>query len=163
KRRMQSLMSQRLSCSTELWRVTAKGRHSLDRGHTSRERACEKSNPIVAAEVTRLKFLRKRRPPEKIRASLPRLLRVSGVAADRSEPGFIRESKLFPYASQLATFRCPADSSQNRGLPRVRSYSMNGWMGSRYMQTEPNQRAFRTFVRDNEIAAAGPARLWTLI
>ncbi len=34
---------------------------------------------------------------------------------------------------------------------------MNGWIGSRYMETLPAHRGFRTFVRDSELSAAGPA------
>ena len=40
---------------------------------------------------------------------------------------------------------------------------MNGWIGSRYMETYPRTGGFRTFVRDNEISAAGPATIWVLI
>src|SRR5882762_6721785 len=57
-------------------------------------------------------------------------------ASDATNQILIRQSKLFPYASQVATFRCPADPSQMNKVPRVRSYSMNGWMGSRYMESE---------------------------
>jgi prepilin-type N-terminal cleavage/methylation domain-containing protein len=87
------------------------------------------------------------------------------VAADATNQALIRQGKLFPYASQVATYHCPADMSQSRGVPRVRSYSMNGWMGSRTMEREPGgywDRYYRTFVRESEIAAAGPATLWTI-
>ena len=76
---------------------------------------------------------------------------------------FIRQGSLFPYASQVATYRCPADVSQTHGIPRVRSYSMNGWMGSRYMENNYRTNGFRTFVRENEISTANPASLWVLI
>jgi prepilin-type N-terminal cleavage/methylation domain-containing protein len=76
---------------------------------------------------------------------------------------FIRQGKLFPYASQLATYRCPADPSRTQGAPRARSYSMNGWMGSRYMETNAGQRGYRTFVKDSETTAAGPSTLWVLM
>ena len=39
---------------------------------------------------------------------------------------------------------------------------MNGWMGSREMETHPGQSGFRTFVKDSEVAAAGSATLWVL-
>lgn len=90
------------------------------------------------------------------------------VAGNLKTPGdatnqtFIRQGKLFPYANQLATYRCPSDPSQSQGVPRVRSYAMNGWMGSRYMETNPGQGGFRTFVKDSETSAAGPATLWVL-
>src|SRR3954471_1766217 len=74
----------------------------------------------------------------------------------------LQESKLFTYCSQVQVFRCPADVQHTNGLARTRSYSMNGWMGSRYMDSLSGERGFRTFIRDNEIAAARPSSLWLL-
>ena len=84
------------------------------------------------------------------------------VTTDSTNLTFIRQGKLFPYASQVALYRCPADPSRTAGLPRVRSYSMNGWIGSRYMETYPRPSGFRTFVRDSELSAAGPATIWVI-
>lgn len=81
---------------------------------------------------------------------------------DSTNQTFIRQGKLFPYANQLATYRCPSDPSRTQTTPRVRSYAMNGWMGSRYMESYSGQSGFRTFVKDSETAAAGPAALWVL-
>jgi prepilin-type N-terminal cleavage/methylation domain-containing protein len=33
------------------------------------------------------------------------------------------------YNSSLGIYRCPADLSETGGVPKVRSYSMNGWIG----------------------------------
>jgi len=85
------------------------------------------------------------------------------VSSDSTNQTLIRQGKLFPYASQVALYRCPADPSRTGGAPRVRSYSMNGWMGSRYMETYPRPGGYRTFVRDSELSAAGPARLWVIM
>jgi prepilin-type N-terminal cleavage/methylation domain-containing protein len=74
----------------------------------------------------------------------------------------IRQGKLFPYANNVAVYHCPADDSRVGSLARTRSYSMNSWMGSRFMET--NSRAsYRTFLRENELAAARPAALWMLM
>jgi prepilin-type N-terminal cleavage/methylation domain-containing protein/prepilin-type processing-associated H-X9-DG protein len=81
---------------------------------------------------------------------------------DSTNQTFIRQCKLFLYANQLATYRCPSDPAQTQGTPRVRSYAMNGWMGSRYMETYSGQSGFRTFVKDTETAAVGSATLWVL-
>ena len=81
---------------------------------------------------------------------------------DSTNQTHIRQCKLFPYAGQLATYRCPSDPLPTLGRPRVRSYSMNGWMGSRYMETYLYRGGFRTFVKESETAAAGPAALWVL-
>lgn len=76
----------------------------------------------------------------------------------------LRLGKLFPYANGLDLYHCPADrSTQLPGSPRVRSYSMNSWMGSRYMELYQRTNAFRTFVRDSELASAGASRLWLLL
>jgi len=40
---------------------------------------------------------------------------------------------------------------------------MNGWLGSRCMETYPGQAGFRTFVRESELAAAGPAKIWEMM
>jgi type II secretory pathway pseudopilin PulG len=84
------------------------------------------------------------------------------VSADSTNKTLIRQGKLFPYASQVTLYRCPADPSRTGDAPRVRSYSMNGWIGSRYMETYPRTHSFRTFVRESELAAAGAATLWVI-
>ena len=40
---------------------------------------------------------------------------------------------------------------------------MNSWMGNRHMDSYSNRGGYRTFLRDSEIAAAGPATLWVII
>lgn len=85
------------------------------------------------------------------------------VVSDSTNLTLIRQGKLFPYASQVALYRCPADPSRTGDMPRVRSYSMNGWIGSRYMETYPGSSGFRTFVRDSELSAAGPSALWVIV
>jgi len=84
------------------------------------------------------------------------------VTSDSTNVTYIRQGKLFPYASQVALYRCPADPSRTGRVPRVRSYSMNSWIGSRAMETYPRSSGFRTFVRDSELSAAGPAMIWVM-
>ena len=85
------------------------------------------------------------------------------VQTESTNALLLRQGRLFPYLNQTVTYRCPADLSSNQGVWRVRSYSMNGWVGSRIMERESHPAEFRTFVRDGELAAAGPSRIWTLI
>jgi len=84
------------------------------------------------------------------------------LSADSTNQNLIRQGKLYPYASQVALYRCPADPSRTGHSPRVRSYAMNGWIGSRYMETYSPASGYRTFVRESELSAAGPARLWVI-
>lgn len=46
-----------------------------------------------------------------------------------ADPNFIKNGLLFPYASNLKVFKCPADRKVGaNGEPTVRSMSMNAWM-----------------------------------
>jgi prepilin-type N-terminal cleavage/methylation domain-containing protein len=76
---------------------------------------------------------------------------------------YIRQCKLFPYVGQVGVYRCPADQGRAGSVANVRSYSMNGWMGSRSMETDSRPAGYRTFVRESELAAARPADLWVLL
>jgi prepilin-type N-terminal cleavage/methylation domain-containing protein len=82
------------------------------------------------------------------------------ISADSTNSNFIRQGLLFPYASHTAVFHFPADRYETGNAPRTRSYSMNSWVGSRYMETFPEQRVFRTFLRESDIATANSAALW---
>lgn len=84
------------------------------------------------------------------------------VLPEATNETLIRAGKLFPYANQTALYRCPHDLSQTTGRPRARSYAMNGWVGSRHMETTYRASGYRTFVRESEIAVAGAANLWVI-
>ena len=83
------------------------------------------------------------------------------IPDDGTNRVLLQRAKFFPYASQTEIYRCPADASRIGGVPPVRSYAMNSWMGSRHMESYSRQ-DFRTFVRDSETAAAGSATLWVI-
>jgi hypothetical protein len=86
------------------------------------------------------------------------------VSTDSTNATLIKQGKFYPYASQLGAYRCPSDTSRSNNQARARSYSMNGWIGSRYMETGNYiSKGYRTFVRENEVANAGPSQLWVLI
>jgi len=73
---------------------------------------------------------------------------------------------LYPYAGQAAIFHCPSDSSGTNGAPRVRSYSMNGWTGSRIMNTGGTlpaayrEAAYQTYVKEGDMSPKGPSSIW---
>ena len=85
------------------------------------------------------------------------------IPAQSTNLDYLRQGQIFAYVSQPPVYRCPADPSQTGGKPHVRSYSMNGWMGSRYMETYPGQNGYRTFIRENELATVGPAEVWVMM
>lgn len=81
---------------------------------------------------------------------------------------YLRRGEFSPYNNQPGIFHCPADWSQTNGAPRVRSYSMNGWIGSRYMTSEVSQytygeSGYRTYVKESETAVVGAASLWVIM
>jgi prepilin-type N-terminal cleavage/methylation domain-containing protein/prepilin-type processing-associated H-X9-DG protein len=88
------------------------------------------------------------------------------VSTQSTNAGLLKRGELFPYTTQAALYRCPADPSQTGGVPRVRSYAMNGWIGSRYMnigfQQTTGEANYRTFVMENQTALMGTASLWEI-
>jgi len=97
------------------------------------------------------------------RGNNPWVLGNMKYPGDATNLSLIKQSKLFPYANHVGTYHCPADLSKASGSPRIRSYSMNGWMGSRSMEDNSARAGFRTFVRENELAAARPSMLWVIL
>jgi len=67
-------------------------------------------------------------------------------------------SPIAPYLNHSAgVFKCPADKSLSRGTtgaPRVRSVSMNGYMG----ENHPYTSAYKQFTKMNEITDPKPSR-----
>lgn len=58
---------------------------------------------------------------------------VSGVldysGPDNTNTATITQARLYPYNRAVSIYRCPDDLSAVRGQLRLRSYSMNGWVG----------------------------------
>ena len=99
------------------------------------------------------------------RAAISSNVWVSGSMKDSTQATnttLLRQGKLFPYVCQTELFHCPEDNSAV-GVPRVRSYAMNSWIGSRSMDgVTTGQDGFRTFVKDAEFIAGGAAMLWLM-
>jgi prepilin-type N-terminal cleavage/methylation domain-containing protein/prepilin-type processing-associated H-X9-DG protein len=83
--------------------------------------------------------------------------------SDATNPLLIKIGELFSYVPQPATYHCPADLSVSGGWPRVRSYSMNSWIGSAEMETEEEQTPFRVYLKEGDLAAGRPSAIWVLI
>jgi prepilin-type N-terminal cleavage/methylation domain-containing protein/prepilin-type processing-associated H-X9-DG protein len=82
------------------------------------------------------------------------------IPAQATNAQLLQEGILYPYASETALYHCPADLSEANGQPRVRSYSMNSWLGSTLMNTTKGEPGFQTFLKENGIAAKGTSSLW---
>ena len=62
---------------------------------------------------------------------------------------------LWRYVGGTGVYRCPADKSVTDGVPRVRSYSINSWMGGAPL---PRQDNFRVFRKYSEIINPAPSQ-----
>src|ERR1700677_5013052 len=75
----------------------------------------------------------------------------------------IKNGELFPYTPQSATYHCPADTTVDDGQPRLRSYSMNSWIGSAEMEAEEQESQFRIFLKESDLAAGKPSAIWVML
>lgn len=98
---------------------------------------------------------------------------------DNINTGLLIDDATYPYAAKLgsylknpAVFRCPGDKSQvkifGKLLNRVRSYSMNNYMGD--YGIDPNQdigfwfdSQYRLFLSYDDLVNAGPSKFFVLI
>jgi prepilin-type N-terminal cleavage/methylation domain-containing protein len=70
-------------------------------------------------------------------------------------------------AKTPGVFKCPADIYPGALGPRVRSYSMNGFVGDSHgIMSNPNYGqniGYRTFLKTSDMASIGAANLWVLL
>ncbi len=90
----------------------------------------------------------------------PAFGRVDEGVLDSTNANTIASGKLYPYNQSGGIYRCPSDRSTTAGMPRVRSYSMNGWMGGRPLAGQDH---FRIFLKEGDIVDPTPSRAWVLI
>lgn len=82
-----------------------------------------------------------------------------GVLDSTNENG-IKRGSLFHYTGSVGVYHCPADKSQVGGVPRLRSYSLNGWMGGTYVKGQSN---YWVFKREGDIVNPPPSKAWVFI
>ncbi len=71
---------------------------------------------------------------------------------------------LGPYAGKrAATYKCPADRLPSIMGPRVRSYSMNGFVGGTIEGDYFGYTSYRAYLKDTDFTAPGPARTFVFI
>ena len=79
---------------------------------------------------------------------------------DSTNVNTIVTGKLFPYNQSPAIYHCPADRSTTKGVRRVRSYSINGWMGGRPLA---GQDEYRVFLKESDIIDPPPSKAFVFI
>ena len=72
--------------------------------------------------------------------------------------------KFWVYNSSAGIYHCPSDPSQRDGVPKVRSYSMSGWIGTKRAQSfAPGNQIYRAYLKDSDVTVPGAPRTWMLI
>jgi len=88
---------------------------------------------------------------------------------DAIDDRIIQKSPTFPYVPSLKVFRCPSDRSaflyNKKQWPRIRSYSMNGFLGesgNNYRITG-NCPPFKSAIKLSDIVRPGPSEVFVLL
>ncbi len=81
---------------------------------------------------------------------------------------YTKRAQLWPYVLDTSAFTCPDDPTRARAasgpdagryVPRIRSYSMNNWIGGRAWTSGP----WIVYTNLAQVTAAAPDRLWVLM
>jgi prepilin-type N-terminal cleavage/methylation domain-containing protein len=69
---------------------------------------------------------------------------------------------IFPYISSITVLKCPADVLPAQDGPRLRSYSMNGMMGTVYIGNEYNP-GYLSYVHGADLTCPSPANAFIFL
>ena len=85
---------------------------------------------------------------------------VEDGVLDSTNLNGIKLGGLYSYNPNSGVYHCPGDTSQAAGRLRVRSYSINGWMGGTWVAGQSN---YFVFKREVEISKPSPSAAWVFI
>jgi len=83
--------------------------------------------------------------------------------SDNTNVAFLKNSQLGKYTMNPAIYKCPADMSFNkdaRHTPRVRSISMNAYLGDR---SGPYTAGYQQFKKYSQITRPAPSNCWVFL
>jgi prepilin-type N-terminal cleavage/methylation domain-containing protein/prepilin-type processing-associated H-X9-DG protein len=91
---------------------------------------------------------------------------VTPGVLDSTNPACIDTGAFWRYDDSYGIYQCPSDPSQTGGVPHVRSYSMNGWIGTLHAYSPtlaPTNQSmqFQTFLKENDNQF--PSQTWYFI
>jgi prepilin-type processing-associated H-X9-DG protein len=78
----------------------------------------------------------------------------------------LQTGKFWPLNMSVEIYRCPSDPGNRNGIPKVRSFSMNGWVGTSRSQTfggNAGLKNYRVYLKESDLTLPGAARTWMLI
>ncbi|HIL68304.1 MAG TPA: prepilin-type N-terminal cleavage/methylation domain-containing protein, partial [Verrucomicrobia bacterium] len=85
---------------------------------------------------------------------------LNRTVPDAINPNGIRQGTLFPYNRSAGIYRCSADKSRTQERRRVRSYTMNGWIGG---YPVAGQDHYRIMKKQSDLIHPPPSQLWVMI
>ncbi len=96
---------------------------------------------------------------------------VSTLSLGSIDPRLLQVGLIFPYAPNVAIFKCPADRKNYGGTPTIRSMSCNGYMNPlagppampQSSAQAPLNGAYRLFKKQSDIVTLGSANTWVFI
>lgn len=90
-----------------------------------------------------------------------------GSVPDAIDETLVRNSPTFPYVSSLNVFRCPSDRSaflyRGERKPRIRSYSVNGYLGHPGGTVPGNCPPLKPAIKMSDISAPGPSEVFVFL
>jgi prepilin-type N-terminal cleavage/methylation domain-containing protein/prepilin-type processing-associated H-X9-DG protein len=85
----------------------------------------------------------------------PAFGQVEPGVLDSTNVNCLKLGTLWPYNTSPGVYRCPSDKSMTGGTPRVRSYSINSWMGGVAL---PGEDEYRVFRKETDIISPSPSQ-----
>ncbi len=85
----------------------------------------------------------------------PAFGQVDAGVLDSTNLNCLKLGTLWPYNGSAGVYRCPSDKSATGVTPRVRSYSINSWMGGVALPGEDN---YRVFHKESDIVSPSPGQ-----
>jgi prepilin-type N-terminal cleavage/methylation domain-containing protein len=76
----------------------------------------------------------------------------------------VTSGTFWPFNMSLEIYRCPSDLGNRNGIPKIRSFSMNGWVGTSRAKTfGSGLDKYRAYLKETDLTVPGAARTWMLI
>src|SRR5678815_5150101 len=85
----------------------------------------------------------------------PAFGQVEAGVLDSTNVNCLKFGTLWPYNGSAPVYHCPSDKSRTGATPRIRSYSINSWMGGVAL---PGEDKYRVFRKDTDIVSPPPSQ-----
>jgi len=85
----------------------------------------------------------------------PAFGQVDAGVLDSTNVNCLKFGSLWPYNTSAGVYHCPSDKSMTAGISRVRSYSINSWMGGVAL---PGEDKYRVFHKETDIVSPAPSQ-----